>query len=43
MAFELFGIFDGIGLGEKPAIFFWFLMGLSAGLHTFVHSSMLSK
>jgi putative inorganic carbon (HCO3(-)) transporter len=43
LAFELFGIFDGIGLGEKPAIFFWFLMGLSAGLYTLVHSSTLPK
>lgn len=33
LAYELFGIFDGIGLGEKPAVFFWFLLGLIAALH----------
>jgi O-antigen ligase len=33
LAYQLFGIFDGIGLGEKPAVFFWFLLGLSAALH----------
>ena len=33
LAFELFGLFDGIGLGEKPAVFFWFLLGLSAALY----------
>lgn len=33
LAFQIFGLFDGIGLGEKPAVFFWFLTGLSAALH----------
>jgi putative inorganic carbon (HCO3(-)) transporter len=43
LAFELFGLFDGIGLGEKPAVFFWFLLGLSGGLHNRIHQPTLSK
>ena len=43
LAFELFGLFDGIGLGEKPSIFFWFLLGLSAGLYKLVNRPTLSK
>ncbi len=43
LAFELFGLFDGIGLGEKPAVFFWFLMGLSGALYHLVQSSTLPK
>jgi O-antigen ligase len=43
LAFELFGLFDGIGLGEKPSIFFWFLLGLAAGLHRLVHAPTLPK
>ncbi len=43
LAFELFGLFDGIGLGEKPAIFFWFLLGLSGSLYTLIQQPTLSK
>jgi putative inorganic carbon (HCO3(-)) transporter len=42
-AFELFGLFDGIGLGEKPAVFFWFLLGLSGGLFHLIHQPTLPK
>ncbi|MCI0394891.1 MAG: O-antigen ligase family protein, partial [Chloroflexi bacterium] len=33
LAFQGYGLFDAVGLGEKPAVILWFLLGLVAGLH----------
>jgi putative inorganic carbon (HCO3(-)) transporter len=43
LAFELFGLFDGIGLGEKPTIFFWFLLGMTGSLFELVRQTSTSR